>query len=69
MICPVCGGAELTADIRDQQFTYKDQTTIIPNVSGDFCSACNESILNVDECSRTMQLMLAFKRKVDALQI
>lgn len=69
MICPVCGGAELTADIRDQQFTYKDKTTIIPNVSGDYCTACNESILNMDESSRTMELMLAFKRKVDALLI
>lgn len=69
MICPVCGGAELTAAIRDQQFTYKGQTTIITDVSGDYCIACNESILNTDESSRTMELMLAFKRKIDALLI
>jgi HTH-type transcriptional regulator/antitoxin MqsA len=69
MICPVCGGAELTVDVRDQLYMYKGHTTIIPEVSGDFCTACNESILNMNESRRTMELMLAFKRKVDALLV
>jgi HTH-type transcriptional regulator / antitoxin MqsA len=69
MICPVCGGSELTVDVRDQQYMYKGHTTIIPLVSGAFCTACKESILNMDESRRAMVLMLAFKRKVDALLV
>jgi HTH-type transcriptional regulator / antitoxin MqsA len=66
MRCPVCSGAELTADVRDQCYTYEGQTTIIAAVSGDYCPACNESILNMDESRRVMNLQLAFIKKVNA---
>lgn len=68
MICPVCGGAELIADVRDVNFAYKGHRTVIPNVMGDYCPACKEIILNMDECGRTMDLKAVFIRKVDALQ-
>jgi HTH-type transcriptional regulator / antitoxin MqsA len=67
MKCPVCGGADLISDVRDQSYTYKGQTTIIAGVSGDYCPACNEGILNIDECRRVMDLQLAFNNKVNAL--
>lgn len=65
MICPVCGGAELIADVRDLNYTYKGQTIIFTQVSGDYCPACNESILDSVESRRVMDLQLAFHKKVD----
>lgn len=65
MICPVCGGAELIADVRDLNYTYKGQTIVLTQVSGDYCPACNESILDSVESRRVMDLQLGFHKKVD----
>ena len=66
MKCPSCGAAKLVRDTRDLPYTYKGETTILPKVSGDFCSACDESILDAAESRRTMNLMLAFNKQVNA---
>ncbi len=60
MKCPSCAEAELVRDTRDMPYTYKGESTIIPAVTGDFCPACDESILNVVESRRTMSCMLEF---------
>lgn len=69
MKCPVCGQAKLVADVRDQPYTYKSETIIITQVSGDYCPACNESVLSQDESRRVMDLMLAFNKEVNRLKI
>jgi len=66
MKCPICGAAELIHDTRDVPYTYKGETTTIPAVTGDFCPACDESILDADESRRTMSLMLEFNKQVNA---
>jgi len=66
MKCPSCAAAKLVRDTRDLPYTYKGETTILPKVSGDFCSACDESILDAAESRRTMNLMLAFNKQVNA---
>lgn len=66
MKCPVCGAAELVHDTRDESYTYKGETTVIPAVTGDFCPACDESILDVAESDRVMKAMRAFSRQVNA---
>ncbi|MFK5984625.1 MAG: type II toxin-antitoxin system MqsA family antitoxin [Pseudomonadota bacterium] len=66
MRCPVCGVAELVHDTRDQSYTYKGETTVLSAVSGDFCTACGESILNSEESRRTMNMMLEFHKQVNA---
>jgi HTH-type transcriptional regulator/antitoxin MqsA len=66
MKCPVCGAAELIHDIRDIPYTYKGETTIIAAVTGDFCPACAESILDVAESNRVMREMRAFSKQVNA---
>ena len=66
MKCPVCGAAELVHDTRDQSYTYKGETTVLSAVSGDFCTACGESILNSEESRRTMDMMLEFHKQVNA---
>lgn len=66
MKCPVCGAAELVHDTRDECYTYKGETTVISAVTGDFCPACDESILGVAETDRVMKAMRAFSRQVNA---
>lgn len=66
MKCPVCGGAELIHDTRDLPYTYKGETTVIEKVTGDFCPACNESILGLEETARVMGEMRAFSKQVNA---
>jgi putative zinc finger/helix-turn-helix YgiT family protein len=66
MKCASCGAAKLVHDTRDLPYTYKGETSILPQVTGDFCPACDESILDAAESRRTMNLMLAFNRQVNA---
>lgn len=66
MNCPVCGGAELVHDTRDQLYTYKGETTVIPAVTGDYCPACEESIHDLAETERAMTAMRAFNKQVNA---
>jgi HTH-type transcriptional regulator / antitoxin MqsA len=66
MKCPSCGTAKLVHDTRDVPYTYKGESTILPQVTGDFCPACEESILDASESRRTMELMSAFSKEVNA---
>ena len=66
MKCPVCGAAELIHDTRDLPYTYKSETTVIAAVTGDFCPACAESILDAAESNRVMREMRAFSKQVNA---
>jgi len=66
MKCPVCGGAELVPDTRDIPYTYKGESTTIPGVSGEFCPACGEAVLERKESARVSSLMLEFNKQVNA---
>lgn len=66
MNCPVCGAAELIHDIRDIHYVYKGETTVIAAVTGEFCPACAESILDAAESDRVMREMRAFSKQVNA---
>ena len=66
MKCPVCGAAELIHDTRDVPYTYKGETTVISAVTGDFCPACAESLLDAAESNRVMREMRAFSKEVNA---
>ena len=39
-------------DTRDLLYTYKGETTLIAAVTGDFCLACTESVLDAVESER-----------------
>jgi HTH-type transcriptional regulator/antitoxin MqsA len=58
--------AELVHDTRDMPYIYKGESTLIPAVTGDFCPACDESILDAVESRRTMNFMLEFNKQVNA---
>ncbi len=66
MKCPSCASATLVSDTRDMPYTYKGEATVIPAVTGDFCPACNEVVLNMAESARTSTAMLAFNKQVNA---
>ncbi len=66
MKCPSCAAAELVHDTRDLPYTYKGESTLIPAVSGDFCPSCDEVLTDAEQSKRTMALMLAFNKQVNA---
>lgn len=66
MKCPTCAAAELVHDTRDMPYTYKGESTTIPAVTGDFCPACGEVVLDVVESTRTSAAMLEFNKQVNA---
>lgn len=66
MKCPSCAATELMHDARDMQYIYKGESTTIPTVTGDFCPACGEVVLDASESSRTSAAMLAFNKQVNA---
>ena len=66
MKCPICAKAEQVHDTRDIPYTYKGETTVIPEVAGDFCPACGEAVLDAAESARTSGLMLEFNKQVNA---
>lgn len=62
MKCPVCGAAELIHDTRDLSYVYKEETTVIAAVTGDFCPAYAECVLDAVESDRVMREMRAFSK-------
>ncbi len=66
MKCPVCGAAKLMQDTRDLPYTYKGEVTVIPAVTGEFCPACDEVLLNREQGDRYSELLGAFQRQVNA---
>jgi HTH-type transcriptional regulator/antitoxin MqsA len=66
MKCPSCGIGKLVRDTRDLPYAYKGESTVLPQVTGEFCTGCDESVLDATESRRTMKLMLAFNKQVNA---
>lgn len=66
MKCPSCAAAKLVHDTRDMPYTYKGESTVIRNVTGNFCPKCGETILDAAESARTSSAMLAFNKQVNA---
>ncbi len=66
MKCPSCGAAKLVHDTRDLCFSYKGESTSIPGVTGDFCPACNEVVLDRENGDRYSELTGMFRRQINA---
>lgn len=65
MRCPSCAAAELVYDTRDMQYTFKNESTTIPAVTGDFCPVCGEAVLDASESARVSTAMLGFNKHVN----
>lgn len=60
MKCPCCAAAELVHDTRDETHAGKDGVqTIIPEVRGNYCLACGESLLRGAETQRAIGVLRA----------
>jgi HTH-type transcriptional regulator/antitoxin MqsA len=66
MKCPVCGAAELVRDTRDMPYAYKGESTVIPALTGDYCPACAEVVLDMQEAERFGQQIRDFNKQVNA---
>ena len=66
MKCPLCAKVELVHDTRDMPYTYKNESTTLPAVTGDFCPVCGEAVLDMNEAERTSLLMREFGKQVNA---
>ena len=64
MKCPCSGAAELIHDTRDLPYVYKGESTTIPAVTGDFCPACGEVVLNREHGDRCSETIGMFQRQV-----
>ncbi len=62
MQCPNCA-AELVRDTRDMPYTYKGESAVIPGVTGNFCPACGEAVLDAAEATRVSATMLDVFRR------
>ena len=69
MECPICGEQDLVHGIKDMAYTYKGESVIIPDVKGEYCPACGEGILCLDESQRVNEVMLAFNKQVNAVAV
>lgn len=64
--CPACGAAQLVLDTRDLTHTDKAETATFPGMTGQFCTACDEAVLNADESACVSAAMPSFNKQVNA---
>ena len=69
MKCPSCGEAELIHDTRNVPYVYKGERTLVPGVTGDFCPACGEVLLERAHGDRYSEIVGAFQRQVNAAYV
>ena len=69
MKCPRCGAAELIHDTRDVSTSYRGERTTIPSVTGDFCPACAEIVLNQVQGDGYSALVGQFQQQVNAAYV
>jgi HTH-type transcriptional regulator/antitoxin MqsA len=50
-------------------YSYKGHETVIPAVTGEFCPACGEAVLDAAESKRVSALMLEFNKQVNAMTV
>jgi HTH-type transcriptional regulator / antitoxin MqsA len=67
--CPVCSGAALIQDTRDIAYTFEGETTMLPDLTGQFCDACDESLLAGEELARAMDMMADWRHEIIAKRI
>jgi HTH-type transcriptional regulator/antitoxin MqsA len=66
---PCCGAAELIHDTRDMPYTYKGESTTIPECDGRLLPACGRCILNREHGDRYSELIGQFQRQVNAAYV
>lgn len=66
MKCPSRSAAELVGYTHELSYTYKGEATSSPDMTGNYCPACGEVVLDLAESTRTSVTMLEFNKQVNA---
>jgi HTH-type transcriptional regulator / antitoxin MqsA len=70
MKCPACNAkTKLVHDTRDMPYTYKNESMVIPGVTGDYCTACGEVVLDINESRRVSDAMRDYSKQVNAAMV
>ncbi|WP_395406364.1 type II toxin-antitoxin system MqsA family antitoxin [Pseudoduganella sp. UC29_106] len=64
--CPACGAASPVHDTRDVPYSYKGRETVIAGVSGDYCDACGEIVLDREAADPCMAKIGEYQRLVNS---
>ncbi|WP_081897697.1 type II TA system antitoxin MqsA family protein [Massilia sp. BSC265] len=67
--CPNCGVSPLMHAIREMHYTYKGQSTTIPDVVVEHCAGCKEVMYAQGEHDHYGELVAAFRKQVDAQEL
>ncbi len=67
--CPNCGESPLAHAIREMHYTYKGQSTAIPDVVVEHCAGCKEVMFAAGEHDHYGELVAAFRKQVDAEEL
>lgn len=66
MKCPVCGQEGMETVTRDVPYTYKGETVVIKDLTGEHCSSCDEMIFTGDDLQRFSDEAIALNKRVNA---
>lgn len=69
LTCPNCGVSPLAHAIREMHYTYKGQSTTIPDVVVEHCAGCKEVLFARGEQEHYGELIAAFRKQVDAQEL
>ena len=69
LTCPNCGVSPLAHAIREMHYTYKGQSTTIPDVVVEHCAGCKEVLFAQGEQEHYGELIAAFRKQVDAQEL
>ena len=69
LTCPNCGVSPLAHAIREMTYTYKGQSTTIPEVVVEHCAGCKEVMFAQGEHEHYGELVAAFRTQVDAEEL
>jgi HTH-type transcriptional regulator/antitoxin MqsA len=65
MRCPACGAADLIHTTHDIPTDYRGVSAIIPVVTGEFCPACGEAVLDREQGDLYGRMIGQFRHQVD----
>lgn len=69
MKCPICGQEGMETVTRDVPYTYKGETIVIKDLTGEYCSSCDEMIFKGDDLQRFSDEAIALNKRVNAAVI
>lgn len=65
--CPICGEGPMVKREKDEVFSYKGQSKIIPNYPVHECDICGEELVEAADSKRFEKVLTDFRRSVDGL--